>query len=141
MEILNQTPAITSLVLRLTLGLVMLPHGWQKVTHFQNTLMHLQQDYRLPWLLAVGVILAEFIAPLFLIAGFSTRLMALLLIVLMMGAVIMGHHWQHGFFMNWFGNQKGEGFEYHLLAIGLGIGILLLGGGKWSADLLFLRKQ
>ena len=26
----------------------------------------------------------------------------------------------NGFFMNWYGNQKGEGFEYHLLAIGLG---------------------
>lgn len=139
MEVLNQTTGITALVLRLTLGLVMLPHGWQKVANFQNTLMHLQQDYRLPWLLAIGVILTEFITPLFLIAGLGARLMALLLIVLMIGAVIMGHHWQHGFFMNWFGNQKGEGFEYHLLAIGLGIGIMLLGGGKWSFDQL-IRK-
>ncbi|MCF3110540.1 DoxX family protein [Niabella sp. CC-SYL272] len=134
MEMLNQTPGITSLVLRFTLGLVMLPHGWQKVTNFQNTLMHLQQDYRLPWLLAVGVILTEFIAPIFLVAGLASRLMALLLIVLMAGAIIMGHHWQHGFFMNWFGNQKGEGFEYHLLAIGLGLAIVLLGSGKCSVD-------
>ena len=43
-------------------------------------------------------------------------------------------HWQNGFFMNWFGNQKGEGFEYHLLVIGIGIALMIKGGGKWSVD-------
>jgi putative oxidoreductase len=36
--------------------------------------------------------------------------------------------------MNWFGNQKGEGFEYHLLAIGIAIVLIIRGGGKWAAD-------
>ncbi|MBZ4189239.1 DoxX family protein [Niabella beijingensis] len=136
MELFTQTTGLTSLILRLTLGLVMLPHGWQKMAHFNNTLMHLQQDYHLPWLVAVLVILTEFIAPVLLVAGLASRAMALLLILLMTGAVFAGHHWQHGFFMNWFGNQKGEGFEYHLLAIGLGIAIVLSGSGKWSVDQL-----
>lgn len=43
-------------------------------------------------------------------------------------------HWPHGFFMNWFGQQAGEGFEYHLLAIVIGVVLMLIGGGKWSAD-------
>ncbi|WP_300602074.1 DoxX family protein [Niabella sp.] len=139
MEFFFQTGGMAATVLRLTLGFIMLPHGWLKISGFGSTLQHLQQDYQVPYLLAILVVLAEFIAPLFLIAGFGSRLMALLLILLMVGAVIMGHHWQHGFFMNWFGNQKGEGFEYHLLA--MGIAIMLLGSGKWSVDLLFIQKQ
>ncbi len=40
----------------------------------------------------------------------------------------------NGFFMNWFGNQKGEGFEYHLLAIVIGLAILVKGAGAISID-------
>ncbi|HEY7652769.1 MAG TPA: hypothetical protein VIG07_08110 [Methylomirabilota bacterium] len=43
-------------------------------------------------------------------------------------------HRPHGFFMNWFGNQKGEGFEFHLLAIGLALALILGGAGLWSLD-------
>ena len=43
-------------------------------------------------------------------------------------------HWPHGFFMNWYGNQKSEGFEYHLLAIGIALALLIMGGGAWSLD-------
>jgi len=43
-------------------------------------------------------------------------------------------HWTHGFFMNWFGQKKGEGFEYHILVIGICLALLISGGGKWSVD-------
>jgi putative oxidoreductase len=43
-------------------------------------------------------------------------------------------HWQFGFFLNWFGNQKGEGIEYHLLALGVAIALMIAGGGAWSLD-------
>ena len=46
----------------------------------------------------------------------------------------------NGFFMNWYGNQKGEGFEYHLLAIGLALIVLIHGGGKASLDSVIQRK-
>jgi putative oxidoreductase len=39
-----------------------------------------------------------------------------------------------GFFMNWAGTQRGEGFEYHLLALGLAIALLIKGGGAFSVD-------
>ena len=51
----------------------------------------------------------------------------------MVGAIVSGH-WQHGFFMNWFGTQQGEGFEYHLLAIGLAVALVLNGAGVWSLN-------
>jgi putative oxidoreductase len=43
-------------------------------------------------------------------------------------------HWPHGFFMNWYGNQKGEGFEYHLLVLGIAITLIIVGAGAWSLD-------
>ena len=141
MQELFQTGGFAAFILRLTLGGVILPHGYQKITNFNNVLYHLQHDYKVPAFLAVVAILVEFIAPLLLLAGVGTRIMAGLLIVLMAGAVIMGNHLQHGFFMNWFGNQKGEGFEYHLLAIGIGIAILVLGSGKWSVDALIASRS
>jgi len=48
-------------------------------------------------------------------------------------------HKQHGFFMNWFGTQQGEGFEYHLLALGISIALVIGGGGAWSVDALIAR--
>jgi putative oxidoreductase len=51
----------------------------------------------------------------------------------MLGAVATVHA-PNGFFMNWFGNQAGEGFEFHLLALALVISLLLQGGGRASLD-------
>jgi putative oxidoreductase len=141
MQYLFQTGGFPAFLLRLTLGLVILPHGYQKIMNFNNVLFHLQHDYKVPAFLSVIVILVEFIAPILLLAGLAGRFMAGLLIILMVGAIIMGNHWQHGFFMNWFGNQQGEGFEYHLLAIGIGIVIVILGSGVWSMDAWLAGKK
>jgi putative oxidoreductase len=70
---------------------------------------------------------------LFLIAGFISRISAAGIAIIMLGAVFL-EHLPNGFFMNWFGAQKGEGFEYHLLALGLALIVILRGGGKWSLD-------
>lgn len=127
------------LIMRLTLGLVMLPHGLQKVfglfggAGLQATMQAFTTKMGLPAPVAVLVILAESAGALGLIFGFCTRLCALGIAMVMGGAIFLVH-WQHGFFMNWFGRQAGEGFEYHLLAIGLALALLLHGGGKWSLD-------
>jgi putative oxidoreductase len=47
---------------------------------------------------------------------------------------IVTTHLPHGFFMNWFGKQQGEGYEYHLLVIGIAVALLVTGAGKWSVD-------
>jgi putative oxidoreductase len=43
-------------------------------------------------------------------------------------------HWKNGFFINWVGQQRGEGFEYHILVIGMCLALLISGGGKGSVD-------
>jgi putative oxidoreductase len=49
-------------------------------------------------------------------------------------------HWQHGFFMNRSGAQKGEGIEYHLLAAGLALVLIIGGGGSWALDSVIAKK-
>jgi len=73
-----------------------------------------------------------------LIAGFASRIWSAWTIVLMLG-IILTSHIDNGFFMNWFGNQKGEGYEYHLLIIGLSITTLINGSGKFSIDERFTQ--
>lgn len=77
--------------------------------------------------------MGESIGALLLIFGFISRFAAFGITAIMTGAIFMGHL-SNGFFMNWFGNQKGEGFEYHLLAVGLALIVLIRGGGSFSID-------
>lgn len=146
-HILSAHNDYTGLILRLTLGLVILPHGAQKLLGwfggygFTNTMLFFTETMHLPWLLGFAVILLETIGALLLIAGFGSRILGILIAILMAG-IIFSVHIENGFFMNWFGNQKGEGAEYFLLAIGLGLGITINGGGIYSLDeLLFSQRQ
>jgi putative oxidoreductase len=129
----------TGLVIRLTIGLILFPHGAQKMLGifggygFSGTIGFFTGTMHLPWLIGFSVIIIEFFGSLSLIAGFASRLWSVLVIIEMLGAVITTHA-NNGFFMNWTGNQKGEGFEYHLLMIGLVLAILINGSGKLSVD-------
>ena len=126
---------------RVMLGCVMFPHGAQKLLGwfdgfgFTNTMTYFTQTAGLPWVVAFLIIMGESFGSLGLIFGFLTRLSAFGLICIMLGAIITVHI-PNGFFMNWFGKQAGEGFEYHLLVIGISIPLLISGGGKYSVDSL-----
>lgn len=133
------------LILRFTLGVVMLPHGGQKVfgwfggNGWQMTVEGFAR-MGLPEAVAILVILAESLGAALLLLGFLTRLCALGIGLVMGGAIALAH-WPHGFFMNWYGQQAGEGFEYHLLAIGIALALLVRGGGFASVDLLLTRQD
>ena len=135
----------SGLILRLTLGLVMFPHGAQKLlgwfggSGFEGTMGFFTQKMGLPWIIAFLVIMGEFFGSLWLLAGFLTRFTAASFIVIMLGAIVTTHL-KIGFFMNWFGQQQGEGYEYHLLMIGIGLALLMTGAGKWSIDRLIGAK-
>ncbi len=129
----------SSLVLRLALGVVMFPHGAQKVFGwfggfgFAASLGMFTEKMHIPVLLAILVILAESAGSLGLITGLFTRVAAFGILCDMIGAVALVH-WRNGFFMNWSGKQVGEGFEYHILMIGMALALVLAGGGKFSLD-------
>jgi formate dehydrogenase major subunit len=82
---------------------------------------------------ALLAIAAEFLGPLGLAVGLLTRVAAFGIAYVMLVAIITVH-WPHGFFINWYGNQKGEGIEYHLLALGIAITLMIAGAGAWSLD-------
>ena len=135
----------TGLVLRLSLGLVIFPHGAQKLLGwfggfgFSGTMGFFTDTMHLPWIVALLVIVGEFFGSLGLIAGLLTRFTAASFIVIMLGAIITSHL-PNGFFMNWFGKQAGEGYEYHLLVIGISGALLLTGAGKWSVDRIVAQR-
>lgn len=134
----------TGLIIRLTIGLVIFPHGAQKVfgwfngPGFTKEMSFFTETLHLPWIIAFLVIFIEFAGAISLIIGFATRVWAIAMVILFTG-IIFTEHLQHGFFMNWFGNQQGEGYEYHLLIIGLSISALINGSGKWSIDRMISR--
>ncbi|BCR05850.1 hypothetical protein DESUT3_29190 [Desulfuromonas versatilis] len=130
---------VSSLILRVALGVVILPHGLQKLLGmfggygFAGTMNHFTQNMGIPYLLALLVIVAESFGALGLILGLFTRLAALGIGCVMLGAILMVHA-KIGFFMNWSGQQAGEGFEYHILALAMALALLIKGGGMLSLD-------
>lgn len=135
-----------ALVLRLLLGIVFFPHGMQKLLGwyggygFEGTMGFFTAKLGIPAVLAFLAIMAEALGSLGLITGLTTRVAAFGITVNMVVAVLM-LHLQNGFFMNWFGNQKGEGYEYHLLVIAIGVALMIRGGGKWSVDRLIAGTE
>ncbi len=146
MKTLFQTDeAWSSLILRVMLALVLFPHGAQKLLGwyggfgFSGTLGFFTGTMHVPWIVAFLVIIGESFGSLGLLLGFLTRFTAASFTVIMLGAIAMVH-WPNGFFMNWSGKQAGEGFEYHLLVIGMSLALLIAGGGKWSVDGAIAKK-
>lgn len=144
-KLLN-TPAEPALfVIRLTAAAMILPHGAQKLlgwfggNGFEATMGFFTQQMGLPAPVALGVIATETLAMLALALGLGGRLMAAALTGIMIGAIATVHG-QHGFFMNWFGQQSGEGIEYHLLVMGLSLALIWRGSGAWSLDRWLIKR-
>jgi putative oxidoreductase len=126
------------LVLRLTLALVIFPHGAQKLLGwfggygFAGT-MGFFDSIGIPFVFGLLAIVAEFFGALALAAGFLTRIAAFGIGSVMLVAMFKVHL-AVGFFMNWTGQLPGEGFEYHLLVLGIVAALLIGGGGKYAVD-------
>ena len=129
----------TLTIVRLVLGLTFFMHGAQKMLGwfggygFHGSMGFFTQQLGIPAPLAFLAICAEFFGGLGLLVGLLSRIAALGIIVNMLVAIATVHH-VNGFFMNWTGQQKGEGFEYHLLAIALAIVVVIKGSGAVSID-------
>ena len=125
-------------MLRVVLGVVFFAHGAQKMLGwfggygFHGTMGFFTQ-MGMPAPVGVLIICTEFFGGLGLIVGLLTRIASLGVAGLMIGAIFMVHL-PNGFFMNWMGTQKGEGFEYHLLALAMAGALLLRGAGAFSLD-------
>ncbi len=144
--LLQTNDSAAPLLARLTLGLVMFPHGAQKALGwfggygFSGTMGFFTGSMHIPALFAFLAIAAEFAGSIGLVLGLGGRVAALGIASVMVVA-IQSVHLANGFFMNWYGGQKGEGFEYHLLALGLALIVLVYGSGKYSLDAVLARRE
>jgi putative oxidoreductase len=89
----------------------------------------------IPATFAFLAIAAEFFGGLGLIFGLLTRVASFGVFCNMMVAVAMIHA-HFGFWMNWTGAQKGEGYEYHLLLLAASALLMIRGAGAASVDRL-----
>ena len=132
-------------IIRVMLGMVVFAHGAQKLLGwfggygFEGTMGYFTQTVGLPWIVGFAVIMLESLGSLLLIAGFATRFMAVAFTGLGVG-ILITIHLPFGFFMNWFGNQGGEGIEFFLLWLAMSASLLISGGGAYSAD-RFISKE
>lgn len=124
-------------LLRITLGAVILPHGLQKTMGwfggygFTGT-MGFFASIGIPAFFGFLAIAAETAGAVALIAGVTTRIAAFGIGTTLLVASTM--HKANGFFMNWSGQQKGEGFEYHILGIAIAVALMIGGAGRFSVD-------
>ncbi len=145
-KIVNTSTSFAPLAIRVMLGFAVFPHGAQKLLGwfggygFTGTMAFFTETMDLPWLIGFLVILLESFGALALISGFATRIIAASYLLLALGIVFTSHI-QHGFFMNWFGNQQGEGYEYFILWIGMAISLIITGAGNYSVDRKLSPKQ
>lgn len=133
-------------LLRVVLAIVVFPHGAQKMLGWfggfgpSGTLGFLTTQMHIPYAIALLVFVGEFFAPIALFFGFLGRLSALAIAIDFV-TVASKAHVQNGFFMNWGGQQKGEGYEFFILLVGIAIALTIRGSGAWSIDRLIAKDR
>jgi len=138
-KLMNTTDDLSLTLLRLVLGIVFFAHGTQKAFGwfggygFSGTMGYFTEQMHIPAVFAVLAIAAEFLGSLGLLVGLLGRIAAFGIACNMAVAVLMVHR-HVGFFANWTGQQKGEGYEFHLLAIAIALTIMVKGCGALSLD-------
>lgn len=143
--IFNTGNSIAPLALRFFLGLVLFPHGAQKLLGwfggfgFGGSMTYFTETVGLPWIVGFLVIMIEFFGPLALILGVATRLWSVAIFIVMAGIILT--NFTEYFFMNWFGTQKTEGAEFFLLAMGMAGSLAISGAGRYSIDRLLTSDK
>ena len=142
----SEAGSLANVLIRFVLALVLWPHGAQKLLGwfggygFEGTMNYFTGAMGLPWILGFLVIIIEFFAPALLLLGVWSRVAALGIFVVMVGAMVTSHL-DNGFFMNWFGTQQGEGIEYFILMLGLSAAVIIQGEGRISLTGLRLTHK
>lgn len=145
-NLFSTDPDWTLTVIRVILGVVFFAHGAQKMLGWfggpglKETLRTMHEFLHLPVPVAFLAVTSEFLGGVGLIVGLLSRLAAIGVCVTMLSAIVMVHG-RYGLFMNWLGDRKGHGIEYHLLAIALAIAIVVRGAGAASLDRLLFISQ
>jgi len=132
-------------LMRVVLGVVMFPHGAQKVLGWfggygiAGTYDFFTQSLHIWGVIAYCVIFGEFFASIGLLTGTLGRISAAVIFIIQLGGVIIVHS-ANGFFMNWGGKQAGEGYEFHLMSLTIAFVLMVRGSGAFSLDRILARR-
>ena len=142
-RLLQTDESYVLLVLRVALAIVIFPHGAQKLLGWYggpgvDGTLQLFAALGVPAGVAVLVIVSDFFGSLALALGLVGRVAAFGTTMVMLGAMVMVHG-QYGFFLNWNGDQAGEGIQFHLLVLTVAVVLMARGSGAWSIDRLLLQ--
>lgn len=121
---------LSKLVLRLTLGILLLMHGIFKVQHGIGSIIGMVSSAGLPGFVAYGVYIGEVIAPVLLIVGLYTRIAAVLVVINMLVAIVLVHSGQL-FLVTGNGSLQLE-VQYFFLFTA--IAVFLGGAGRFSMN-------
>ena len=143
-RVVGTEPSYALLVLRVALAVVIFPHGVQKLLGWFggpgiDGTMQLFASLGVPATIAVLVIVSDFFGSLALAIGLLGRVAAFGTTMVMLGAMALVHA-PNGFFLNWNGDQAGEGIQFHLLVLAVSVVVMVKGSGAWSIDRILLRK-
>lgn len=133
-------------LVRVTLAIVIFPHGaqlllgWFDGFGYDATMQYFTTTANLPYLIGFLVIMIQFFGSIMLLLGLAVRLNAIAMFFLFVGMILTSHV-EYGFFMNWYGTQEGEGYEYHLLVLGLTLPLVLKGSGAYGIGKLVSKNK
>lgn len=117
------------LILRLTLGVLILLHGLYKLTNGVGGISSMLAQNNLPSFLAYFVYIGEVVAPILLIMGIYTRLGGLLIAGNMVVAILLAHR---GSMFSIIGGTGGWALELQGMFLFTGLAIAMLGAGRFS---------
>jgi putative oxidoreductase len=121
---------LAKLLLRITCGGILLFHGVHKVFVEVDHVKVMVKNAGLPESFAYGNIIGEFVAPIFVLLGFKTRLAALVIAFNMLMSVLIGHR-DIIFSINDFGCWM---IETNMLYMMTAVVLIFLGAGKYSVS-------
>jgi len=122
-------PDIAKLLLRVSVGVLMLMHGIHKVIHGIGGIKSMTTSAGLPEFMAYGVYLGELIMPIFIILGLYARVAAGILGFNMLVAIFLAY----GFTFS-LSKHGGLAMESPLLFLVMSLLIVLLGSGKYAVN-------
>ena len=118
------------LILRVTLGVLILLHGIAKLNGGLSGITGMVEGQGLPGFLGYAVLIGEVVAPLMLIAGFHARIGGLLVAINMLVAIVLVHMGE----LASLNGQGGWALELQGMFLGTALAIALLGPGRFSAN-------
>ena len=121
---------IAKLILRLTLGVMMLFHGVDKIIHGISGVKHLTVSAGLPEFLAYGVYVGEVVMPILILLGAYARVASLILVLNMLGAIFLAY----GNSLFSLGKHGAPVFELPFLYLVMSILVFMLGSGRYALN-------